>query len=122
MIGYSSEQFNQEVIAALENFMNYRDGLNSDFYTIYSTPYSSNQFANPVSHECDTPYEEMLLDNNINEAIPFVSERGYLCFVYDINQIADVMEYGVCIDLVTNDYIYQIYDQPMLFYWESTTN
>ena len=118
MIGYSSEQFNQEVIAALENFMNYRDAI----YPIYSTPYSSNQFANPVSHECDTPYEEMLLERNINEAIPFVSERGHLCFVYDISQIADVLEYGVCIDLVTYDYIDHIYDQPIISYWASSTN
>lgn len=110
IIGYSVAQFDQEVSVALENYMTVQGWFDS---------YGGGRSPSCV---CDSPFEENLLESNISEAMPFVSDRGYLCFTYSLYTQMGYQSNDVCIDLVTNDYIDEINEQPMNVNWISCTN
>ena len=110
IIGYSVAQFDQEVSVALENYMTVQGWFAS---------YGGGRSPSCV---CDSPFEENLLESNISEAMPFVSDRGYLCFTYSLYTQMGYQSNDVCIDLVTNDYIDEINEQPMNVNWISCTN
>ena len=110
IIGYSVAQFDQEVSVALENYMTVQGWFDS---------YGGGRSPSCV---CDSPFEENLLESNISEAMPFVSDRGYLCFTYSLYTQMGYQSNDVCIDLVTNDYIDEINEQPINVNWISCTN
>gem|GEM_PF-2815438 len=46
-----------------------------------------------------------LKDSNLAKAAPFVSERGNLCFIYDLKMCVGAEEYTVCLDTVTHEHM-----------------
>ena len=48
---------------------------------------------------------ENLKDPNLAKAVPFVSDRGNLCFIYDLKMCVGAEEYTVCLDTVTHEHM-----------------
>jgi len=48
---------------------------------------------------------ENLKDDNIAKAQPFISDRGNLCFIYDLHMCVGADEYTVCLDTVTHEHM-----------------
>ena len=54
----------------------------------------------------DVDYKAMnVSDTQIAKAKPFVSDRGNLCFIYDLNMGVGAEEYTLCLDTVTHEHM-----------------
>ena len=58
---------------------------------------------------------ENLKDPNLAKAVPFVSDRGNLCFIYDLKMCVGAEEYTVCLDTVTHEHMLNDFDHWTLY-------
>lgn len=56
-----------------------------------------------------------LADDRIKLAVPFVSERGNLCFIYNLCLNAGAEEYPMCFDTVTHEHMHNEFGEWSIF-------